>query len=72
MTRDDCNISYVATSKEDSCQISYLVSKLQRISGPGEYRGMKTSLASYIVASTKNSGNDLPACTLHLEFSHEK
>ena len=54
------------TSKQDSCQTSYIeLAKLklpviQRVSGPGEYRGMKISLASYIVASMDN-GNDPPA-----------
>ena len=39
---------------------------------PGEYRGMKISIASYIVASARDNGNDLPACILHLGFSDEK
>ena len=48
---------------------------MQKVSRPGEYRGMKINLASYIVASTigiMDNGNDPPACTLYLEFSDEK
>ena len=33
---------------------------MQRVSGPGEYRGMKISLASYIMVSTMDNGNDPP------------
>ena len=45
---------------------------MQRVSGPVEHRGMKTSLDIYIVTSTRDNGNDIPAHTLHLEFSDEK
>ena len=45
---------------------------MQIVSGPEEYRCMKISLASYDVASIGIMGNDLPARTLHLEFSDEK
>ena len=71
MTEDN-----VATSKEKSCQTRYITAELANylciMIRPWRVQRCEISLASYTVESTMDNGNDLPARTVHLEFSDER